>query len=87
VVTVQFVRADDAALGRPGAGRVLGVLSSVSHPKIAIAVDEDVNIYDREDILGDLDAPEPEHDVIVIPHERIHRSTFQRRTWTARKSR
>jgi len=43
------------------------------HPKIAIAVDEDVNIHDPREIFWALSTRvNPEKDVIVIPHERMH---------------
>jgi 2,5-furandicarboxylate decarboxylase 1 len=53
---------------------LLGVLASpYLHPKIAIAVDEDVDIYDPRDVFWALsNRVNPERDVIVIPHERIH---------------
>src|SRR6266702_3961953 len=53
---------------------LLGVLSSpYLHPKIAIAVDEDVNIYDPRDVFWAISTRvNPERDIIVIPHERIH---------------
>jgi 2,5-furandicarboxylate decarboxylase 1 len=53
---------------------LLGVLSSpYLHPKIAIAVDEDVNIYDPREVFWAISTRlNPERDVIVIPHERIH---------------
>ncbi|OLE36670.1 MAG: hypothetical protein AUG00_10045 [Candidatus Rokubacteria bacterium 13_1_20CM_2_70_7] len=53
---------------------LLGVLSSpYLHPKIAIAVDEDVDIYDPREVFWAISTRvNPERDVIVIPHERIH---------------
>jgi UbiD family decarboxylase len=53
---------------------LLGVLSSpYLHPKIAIAVDEDVNLYDPQDVFWAISTRvNPERDVILIPHERIH---------------
>jgi len=50
------------------------VLSSpYLHPKIAIAVDEDVNIYDPRELFWAISTRvNPERDVIMIPHERIH---------------
>ena len=53
---------------------LLGVLSSpYLHPKIAIAVDEDVNIYDPRELFWAISTRvNPERDVITIPHERIH---------------
>lgn len=53
---------------------LLGVLASpYLHPKIAIAVDEDVDIYNPWEIFWALsNRVNPERDVIVIPHERIH---------------
>jgi 2,5-furandicarboxylate decarboxylase 1 len=53
---------------------LLGVLASpYLHPKIAIAVDEDVDIYNPWDVFWALsNRVNPERDVIVIPHERIH---------------
>ena len=53
---------------------LLGALSSpYLHPKIAIAVDEDVNIYDPREVFWAMSTRvNPEHDVIVLPHERIH---------------
>lgn len=53
---------------------LLGALSSpYLHPKIAIAVDEDVDIYDPRDVFWAISTRlNPEHDVIVLPHERIH---------------
>lgn len=43
------------------------------HPKIAIIVDDDVNIYDAEDILWAItQRTDPAKDIHVIPHQRIH---------------
>src|SRR5262249_6477657 len=43
------------------------------HPKIAIAVDEDVNIYDPREVFWAISTRlNPQLDVIVLPHERIH---------------
>jgi 2,5-furandicarboxylate decarboxylase 1 len=43
------------------------------HPKIVILVDEDVDIYSGKDILWAVSTRvDPQKDVIVIPHERIH---------------
>jgi 4-hydroxy-3-polyprenylbenzoate decarboxylase len=52
----------------------LAALSSVNlHPKIAIIVDEDVDIYNANDILWALSCRlNPEKDVLIIPNERIH---------------
>jgi 2,5-furandicarboxylate decarboxylase 1 len=52
----------------------LAALSSVNlHPKIAIIVDEDVDIYNANDILWALSCRlNPEQDVLIIPNERIH---------------
>jgi len=53
---------------------LLGVLASpYLHPKIVIAVDEDVNVYDPREVFWAMSTRvNPERDVIVIPHERIH---------------
>lgn len=53
---------------------LLAALSSPNlHPKIVIAVDQDVNIHDPRDIFWAISTRvNPEKDVIVIPHERIH---------------
>src|SRR5213594_2894022 len=53
---------------------LLGALSSpYLHPKIAIAVDEDVDIYDPREVFWAMSTRvNPEKDVIVLPHERIH---------------
>lgn len=53
---------------------LLAALTSPNlHPKIAIAVDEDVNVYDPKEVFWALSTRvNPEKDVIVIPHERIH---------------
>ena len=43
------------------------------HPKIVIAVDEDVNIHDPREVFWAISTRvNPEKDVIIIPHERIH---------------
>jgi 2,5-furandicarboxylate decarboxylase 1 len=43
------------------------------HPKIVILVDEDVDIYNARDIIWAISTRvDPQRDVIVIPHERIH---------------
>ncbi len=53
---------------------LLAALSSPNlHPKIVVAVDEDVDIHDPKDIFWAISTRvNPERDVIVIPHERIH---------------
>ena len=53
---------------------LLGALSCpYLHPKIAIAVDEDVDIYNPWEIFWAISTRvNPERDIIVIPHERIH---------------
>jgi UbiD family decarboxylase len=53
---------------------LLGALSSpYLHPKIAIAVDEDVDIYNPWDVFWAISTRvNPDRDVIMIPHERIH---------------
>ncbi|MBI4523846.1 MAG: UbiD family decarboxylase [Deltaproteobacteria bacterium] len=53
---------------------LMGALSSeYFHPKIAIAVDEDVNIFSENDILWALSTRvDPEKDITVIPGVRIH---------------
>ena len=53
---------------------LLGALSSpYLHPKIVIAVDEDVDIYDPRELFWAISTRvNPERDVIMIPHERIH---------------
>lgn len=52
----------------------LAALSSVNlHPKVVIVVDEDVDIYDAQDIIWALSTRfEPQRDTLVIPNERIH---------------
>jgi len=43
------------------------------HVKVAIAVDEDVDIYNAEEVLWAISTRfNPEVDAIVIPHERLH---------------
>jgi len=43
------------------------------HPKIVIAVDEDVDVHDPKEVFWAISTRvNPERDVIVIPHERIH---------------
>src|ERR1019366_2568899 len=43
------------------------------HPKIVIAVDEDVNIHEPREVFWAISTRvNPEKDVIIIPHERIH---------------
>jgi len=53
---------------------LLGTLSCpYLHPKIAIAVDEDVDIYNPWEVFWAISTRvNPERDIIVIPHERIH---------------
>ena len=53
---------------------LLGALSSpYLHPKVAIAVDEDVNIYDPRDVFWAISTRlNPEKAVTVLSHERIH---------------
>ncbi len=53
---------------------LLGVLSSpVLHPKVAIAVDEDVNIFNSWEILWAINTRcNPEEDIVVIPGIRAH---------------
>jgi 2,5-furandicarboxylate decarboxylase 1 len=53
---------------------LLGALSSeYFHPKIAIAVDDDVNIFSDNDLLWALTTRvNPEEDITVIPGVRIH---------------
>lgn len=53
---------------------LLAALSSeYFHPKVAIAVDEDVNIFSENDILWALSTRvNPQEDIMVIPGVRIH---------------
>ena len=53
---------------------LLAALSSPNlHPKIVVAVDQDVNIHDPKEIFWAISTRvNPERDVIIIPHERIH---------------
>ena len=53
---------------------LLAALSSPNlHPKIVIAVDEDVDVHDPKEVFWAIATRvNPERDVIVIPHERIH---------------
>lgn len=53
---------------------LLAALSSPNlHPKIVIAVDEDVDIHDPKEVFWAISTRvNPEKDIIVIPHERIH---------------
>jgi 3-polyprenyl-4-hydroxybenzoate decarboxylase len=53
---------------------LLAALSSPNlHPKIVIAVDQDVNVHDPKEVFWAMSTRvNPERDVIVIPHERIH---------------
>ena len=53
---------------------LLAALTSPNlHPKIVIAVDEDVNVHDPREVFWAISTRvNPERDVIVIPHERIH---------------
>jgi 4-hydroxy-3-polyprenylbenzoate decarboxylase/2,5-furandicarboxylate decarboxylase 1 len=53
---------------------LLAALSSPNlHPKIVIAVDQDVDLHNPQDIFWAMaNRVNPERDVIVIPHERIH---------------
>lgn len=53
---------------------LLAALSSPNlHPKIVIAVDEDVNVHDPRDVFWAISTRvNPAKDVIIIPHERIH---------------
>jgi 4-hydroxy-3-polyprenylbenzoate decarboxylase len=42
-------------------------------PKVAIAVDEDVNIFDARDIFWAVSTRvDPQRDVVVMPNQRIH---------------
>jgi 2,5-furandicarboxylate decarboxylase 1 len=52
----------------------LAALSSVNlHPKVAIVVDEDVDIYNAQDIIWALSTRfNPQRDIHVVPNERIH---------------
>ncbi|HET8672882.1 MAG TPA: UbiD family decarboxylase [Thermoleophilaceae bacterium] len=52
----------------------LAALSSVNlHPKVVIVVDEDVDIYNAEDVIWALSTRmDPQRHVHVIPNERIH---------------
>jgi 2,5-furandicarboxylate decarboxylase 1 len=53
---------------------LLAALSSPNlHPKIVIAVDQDVDVHNPEEVFWALaNRVNPERDVIIIPHERIH---------------
>jgi 2,5-furandicarboxylate decarboxylase 1 len=53
---------------------LMGVLSSpILHPKVAIAVDEDVNIFNYWEVLWAINTRcNPQDDIIVIPGTRIH---------------
>ncbi len=43
------------------------------HVKVVVAVDEDVDIYNAQDVLWAIATRfNPERDTIVIPHERLH---------------
>jgi 2,5-furandicarboxylate decarboxylase 1 len=52
----------------------LAALSSVNlHPKVVIVVDEDVDIYNAEDVIWALSTRmDPQRNVHVVPNERIH---------------
>ena len=52
----------------------MGVLSSpILHPKVAIAVDEDVNIFNYWEVLWAINTRcNPQDDIVVIPGTRIH---------------
>lgn len=53
---------------------LLSALAGVNlHPKVVIGVDKDVNLYDAEDVFWAISTRvNPQVDVHVIPHERIH---------------
>ena len=53
---------------------LLAALSSPNlHPKIVIAVDQDVDVHDPKDVFWAISTRvNPERDIILIPHERIH---------------
>src|SRR3990167_6555273 len=53
---------------------LMGVLSSpILHPKVAIAVDEDVNIFNYWEIIWAINTRcNPQEDITVIPGTRIH---------------
>ncbi len=53
---------------------LMGVLSSpILHPKIAIAVDEDVNIFNYWEVLWAINTRcNPQEDMVIIPGTRIH---------------
>jgi 2,5-furandicarboxylate decarboxylase 1 len=53
---------------------LLAALSSPNlHPKIVIAVDQDVDIHNPKEVFWAISTRvNPERDVIIIPHERIH---------------
>ncbi len=53
---------------------LMGVLSSpILHPKVAIAVDEDVNIFNYWEVLWAINTRvNPQEDIIVIPGVRTH---------------
>lgn len=53
---------------------LLAALSSQNlHPKIVVAVDQDVDIYDPKQVFWAISTRvNPEKDVIIIPNERIH---------------
>ena len=68
-----FVQMTPAGTVRRATCSLEALSSPYLHPKIAIAVDEDVNIYDPREVFWAISTRlNPERDVIVIPHERIH---------------
>ena len=47
--------------------------SEYLHPKVAIAVDDDVNIYNYWEILWSINTRvDPQEDIVIIPNSRIH---------------
>lgn len=70
VVIIQMTAKWDGQAQAAG----LAALSSVNlHPKIVIVVDQDVDIYDGNDILWALSTRlDPQKHVHIIPNERIH---------------
>lgn len=57
-----------------GQAVALAALNSVNlHPKIAIVVDEDVDIYNAEEVIWAMtQRMNPENDILVLPNQRIH---------------
>ena len=53
---------------------LMGVLSSpILHPKVAIAVDEDVNIFNSWEIIWAINTRcNPQEDIVVVPGTRMH---------------